>query len=62
MIIKDIKKTKSLIDLDMALTLMNSVQGDFYILAKYHLEDMKNVTLAHTKECLKLMEQKTKDD
>ena len=31
-------------------------------MAKYYLEDMRELTLAHTKERLKLVEQKVKDE
>ena len=61
-IIRDIKETKASIDLDIALTLINSVDNEAYTMAKYHLEDMRKLTLAHTKERLKLVEQKIKDE
>ena len=54
--------TKASTDLDVALTLINSVNGDAYIMAKYHLEEMEKLTLAHTKERLKLVKQRIKDD
>ena len=61
-IIRDIKETEAPTDLDVALTLINSVDHEAYTMAKYHLEDMRELTLAHTKERLKLVEQKVKDE
>ena len=62
LIIRDIKDTEAPTDLDVALTLINSVDDEAYTLAKYHLEEMENLTLAHTKERLKSVEQRLKDD
>ena len=62
MAIKNIKETESPTDLDLALSLLNSVEGEAYNMVKYHLEDMENLTLAYTKERLKLVEQKIKDN
>ena len=46
----------------MALILINSVDNDAYTMARYHLEDMRELTLSHTKERLKLVEQRIKDE
>ena len=62
MAIKSIRETESPTDLDVALSLLNSVQGEAYNLAKYHLEDMENLTLAYALERLKLVEQKIKNN
>ena len=62
MIIRDIKSTETLIDLNVVLILINSVDDEAYILAKYHFEKMKKLTFAHTKERLKLVKQRIKDD
>ena len=48
-------------DLDVALTLINSVDNDAYTMARYHLKDMREFTLSQIKERLKLVEQKIKD-
>ncbi|MCJ1268574.1 hypothetical protein MMC22_008462 [Lobaria immixta] len=61
-IIRDIKETKASTDLDVALTLINSVDNEAYMMAKHHLEDMRELILAHTKERLKLVEQKIRDE
>lgn len=58
MFIRDIKESEAPTDLDVALTLINSVDNEPYTVAKYHLEDMRDLILAHTKERLKLVEQK----
>ena len=62
MTIRDIKSTKILIDLNIALTLINSIDNETYIMVKYHLKNMKNLTLIHIKKRLKLIKQKTKND
>ena len=62
MTIRDIKGTETSTDLDVALTLINSVKGEAYIMVKYHLEEMENLILTHTKERLKLVKQRIKDD
>lgn len=62
MTIRDIKRTESPTDLDVALTLINAVERNAYTIAKYHLEKMKNLTLSHTKKRLKLVKQRIKDD
>lgn len=61
-IIRDIKETEAPINLDVALTLINSIDNKAYTMAKYHLEDMREFTLAHTKGRLKTVEQKIKDE
>lgn len=61
LIIRDIKESEAPTDLDVALTLINSVDNEAYTMAKYHLEEMRELTLAHTKERLKLVEQKLRD-
>lgn len=58
--IKAIKATEAPTDLDIALVLMNSVDDEAYTLAKYRLEDMENLTLAHARTRLKLVEQRIK--
>lgn len=62
LISQDIKATETPTDLDAALTLINSVDNEAYTIAKYHLEDLRELTLADTKERLKLVEQKIKDE
>lgn len=62
LIIRDIKESEAPTDLDAALTLINSVDNEAYTMAKYHLEEMQDSTLSHTKERLKLVEQKIKDE
>lgn len=56
--IRNIKETEAPTDLGVALSLMNSVQGEAYDLVKCQLEDMENLTLAYAKERLKVVEQK----
>ena len=60
--IRDIKATEAPTDLNLALVLINSVDNEAYTIAKYHLEDMRELSLADTKERLKLVEQKIKDE
>lgn len=60
--IRGIKATEAPTDLDVALTLINSVDDEAYALMKFHLDDMENLTLAHTKERLKSVEQRIRDD
>ena len=62
MTIRDIRSTKTSIDLNIALILINSIDNETYIMIKYHLKDMKNLTLIHIKKRLKLMKQKIKND
>ena len=62
MTIRDIKRTETSIDLNVALILINSMKDETYIMAKYHLEEMKNLILIHTKERLKLVKQRIKND
>ena len=62
MTIRDIKATESPINLDVALTVINSVEGNAYNMVKFHLEDMEDLTLNHIKERFKLVEQKIKDE
>ena len=62
MIIRDIKSTKTSIDLNIALTLINSIDNEIYIMIKYHLKNMKNLTLIHIKKQLKLIKQKIKNN
>ena len=62
MIIRDIRSTKTSIDLNIAFILINSIDNKTYIMIKYHLEDMKNLTLIHIKKRLKLIKQKIKND
>ena len=61
MTVRDIRSMEAPTDLNIALTLINSVDNEAYTLAKYHLEDMENLTLANTKERLKVVEQKIKE-
>ena len=62
MIIRDIRLTKTSTDLNIALTLINSIDNETYIMIKYHLKNMKNLTLIHIKKRLKLIKQKIKND
>lgn len=61
-IIQDITELEAPTDLDVALTLINYVESKAYTMAKYHLKDMRELILTHTKERLKLVEQKIKDN
>lgn len=60
--IRGIKETEVPTDLDVAFTLINSVDNEAYTIAKYHLEDLRDLILTNTKERLKLVEQKIKDE
>ena len=62
LMIRDIKSTEAPTDLNLALVLINSVDNEAYTMAKYHLEDMQDLTLPDTKERLKLVEQRLKDE
>ena len=62
MIIRDIKSNETSIDLNIALILINSVDNETYIMIKYHLKDIMNLTLIHIKKRLKLIKQKIKND
>ena len=61
-IIRDIKSNETLIDLNIALILINLIDKEAYIMIKYHLKNMKNLTLIHIKKRLKLIKQKIKND
>lgn len=60
-IIQGIKETEAPIDLDVAFTLINLVDNKVYVMARYHLKNKRKLTLANTKEGLKLVEQKIQD-
>ena len=62
MIIRDIRSNKILIDLNIALILINLIDSEIYIMIKYYLKNMKNLTLIHVKKRLKLIKQKIKND
>lgn len=62
LIIRDIRETESPTDLGVALTLINSVDNEAYTMARHHLEDMRELTLSPTRERLKLVEQKIRDE
>ena len=55
MIIRNIKKTKASTNLNVALTLINAVNDKAYALVKFHLKNMKNLTLIHIKKRLKIV-------
>ena len=61
-IIRDIRSMKASTDLNIALILINLIDNEAYIMIKYHLKNMKNLTLIHIKERLKLIKQKIKND
>ena len=61
-IIRDIKLNEISIDLNIALILINSIDNETYIMIKYYLKNMKNLTLIHIKKRLKLIKQKIKND
>ena len=61
-IIRNIKLNETSIDLNIALILINSIDNETYIMIKYHLKNMKNLTLIHIKKRLKLIKQKIKND
>lgn len=46
-IMQNIKKKEPPTDLNVALTLINAINDDAYTLAKYHFEEMNNLTLEH---------------
>ena len=60
--IRDIKSDETSIDLNIALILINSIDNETYIMIKYYLKNMKNLTLIHIKKRLKLIKQKIKND
>ena len=62
MIIRNIKKTEASTNLNVAFILINAVDDEAYALAKFHLKGMENLTLIHTKERLKIVEQRIKND
>ena len=62
MIIRNIKSNEILIDLNIAFILINSIDNKTYIIIKYHLKNMKNLTLIYIKKRLKLIKQKIKND
>ena len=61
-IIREIKETEVPTDLDVALTLINSVDNEAYTIANYNQEDLRDLTLANTNKRLKLVEQILKDE
>ena len=61
-IIRDIKSNETSIDLNIAFILINSIDNKTYIMIKYYLKNMKNLTLIHIKKRLKLIKQKIKND
>ena len=62
MIICDIKSNETSTDLNIAFILINSIDNETYIMIKYYLKNMKNLTLIHIKKRLKLIKQKIKND
>ena len=62
MIIRDIKSNEISTDLNITFILINSIDNETYIMIKYHLKNMKNLTLIHIKKRLKLIKQKIKND
>ena len=62
MIIRNIRETKASTDLNVALILINAVDDEAYALTKFHLKNMKNLTLIHIKKRLKIVEQRIKND
>ena len=62
MIIRDIVSTKTSTNLNIAFILINLIDNETYIMIKYHLKIMKNLTLIHIKKRLKLIKQKIKND
>lgn len=55
LIIRNIRESKATINLDVAIAWINFVDNESYTMAKYYLKDMRDSTLAHTKERLKLV-------
>ena len=49
MIIRNIKETKTSMNLNVVLILINAVNDKAYALIKFHLENMKNLILIHIK-------------
>ena len=62
MMIRDIRSTEAPTDLNVALTLIDAVDNESYTMAKYYLEGQDDLSLADTKERLKLVEQKLRDE
>lgn len=61
-VIRDIKPEEAPTDLGIALSLLNAVEGEAYMLTRNLLENMDNLTLTLTKERLKTVEQKLRDE
>ena len=62
MIIKNIKFFEISTNLNIAFILINFIDHETYTMAKYHLEDMEDLTLTHIKERLKLVKQRIKNE
>ena len=62
MIIKDIKSSEASTDLNIAFILINFIDHETYTMAKYHFEDMEDLTLAHIKKRLKFVKQRIKNE
>ena len=61
-IIRNIRLTKILIDLNIAFLLINLIDNETYIMIKYYLKNIKNLTLIYIKKRTKLIKQKIKND
>lgn len=59
--IRNVRATEVSTEFDVAWALMNAVDNGAYDLAKYHLEEMKDLTLAYTVDRMKAVEMKLKD-
>ena len=61
-IIRDIRSKKISIDLNITFILINLINNEAYIIIKYYLKDMENLTLIHIKKQLKLIKHEIKND
>ena len=62
MIIKNIKFSKISTNLNIIFILINFIDHETYTMTKYHFENMKDLTLIHNKERLKLVKQRIKNE
>lgn len=61
-IIRNIKTSETSTNLNVILIFINSVDDEAYELMKFHLNDMKDFILIHTKERLKSIKQQIKNN
>ena len=51
-IMRNMKKTKASINLNVAFILINAVNDEAYALAKFYLKNMKNLTLCYVRKVM----------